>query len=189
MREVNKRIQIKKIGSLREVLISKGVQIDTWGKIRTLDHLFSELMNNESYLTEDSTKIIRNIEVVCLEIRHTNKILLQYKQIFQTGEGNEILKLPSEKMLVGETIKEACTRLLKEELNIIGDLEFKYIEEKHEVSPAFAYPGIFNSLNLHYYETVLSSDINMLDSYEEVTNKQTTYFKWFDNSFLNKISI
>ncbi len=181
-------IEITTLESLIELLNSFKVPYATWGKVRTLDHLFSELIAGESYLTNTNNQLTRNLDVICLKIIKDNKVLLQYKQIFVTREENNTIKLPSEKMLQNESIDTACARLLEEELNITGSFKFTHLKDKQNIEPAYAYPGLTNALNLHFYETNLPSDVYIKDIYEEINKKQTTYFKWFDQSKLDELS-
>ncbi len=181
-------INITNIEDLKAVLKTFNIPLETWGKVRTVEHLYSELIAGESYLTNTNNQLTRNLDVICLKIIKDNKVLLQYKQIFVTGEENNTIKLPSEKMLQNESIDTACARLLEEELNITGSFKFTHLKDKQSVEPAYAYPGLTNSLNLHFYETNLPSDVYIKDIYEEITKKQTTYFKWFDQSKLDELS-
>lgn len=176
--DVHSSFQTEK--QLERYLTSKSIPIGTWGRFRTVSHLFQELINHESYLTEDDGKVIRHVDVIGLVIKYSGRYLLQYRQVFVSGECRDQIKLPSEKMRRGESQLETCARLLREELGILATTNFKHLKGKEEIIPALAYPGLLNLLKIHYYETDLPKEFAVKSEYQETTAKQTTYFKWFD---------
>jgi|GEM_PF-4245044 len=173
---------------LIELLMSKSVPLNTWGKLRTVTHLYEELVNNEAFLTIEEDSVVRHINVVSVAVNYKDTVLLQYKQEFVSGEINDRIKLPSEKMIDGEDYESVCKRLLKEELGISIDVSFTHMEDKEESYIGIAYPGLHNTINLHFFSTILPLDFHIEQEYIETTHKQKTFFKWFPKDYLKKVA-
>ena len=173
---------------LKEFLIKKDIPIDTWGTYRTLSDLFREISKKEACISIEDPRIVRNVTVVNAIIRSENYVLLQYKQTFRNGETKQRLKLPSEKALMDEDVVVALKRMVNEEVGIETNSEFSFLEKYEKKMEAVAYPGLINKFEFITYDLdVFSLELDMRSEYTEKTERQTTYFKWFTEDYLDKL--
>ena len=166
-----------------------GIPTELWGKgeTKTIEHLVHELKLGESNLTIHNGKLARLISMVVANVQYENLILIEERQEFKDGRiRNRNLEFSlGEKILstTNESLREAVTRMLKEELGIttqaiIIGFENNYTDEKIEESQS--YPGLITIYKRTIFKVILRPNQFKPEGYIERQKDKTTYFIWKD---------
>jgi hypothetical protein len=152
-----------------------------------INHLMSELLLGESYLSiNDEGQIInRVVNVLELKIFSENcprKVIKEIKQVWhKTGKVVERDIFVSEKITNGTDIETEIKRAISEELSLSSSHidRFEIVNEKLIFNPKSAYKGIDSYSNIITIE-VWVNGVSPLDIYIEKQLEKDTYFQWID---------
>ena len=164
------------------------IPIDTYGtgKFKTVGHLFNEIKEGETVLTEKDGKLTRKVYFVGARIIFKDKDsgkwlhLYEEKQVFKDGRVRR-RDLPfsmAEKFKLGEEPTNVLVRGMKEELDItIKNNQFNFFNEM-EIEDNGDYPGIRSFHTGHEFLVVLTPDQIKEEGYIERQSDKDVYFKW-----------
>ena len=106
-----------KISEIAGQLNGYGIPLDQWGKgkAKTIGHLAKEIIEGETVLVNKGSEIVRRVELVHVDVRHTNgDVELQFvedRQVFKDGrERRRGLTGVSEKIKPGKDPRVAAER-------------------------------------------------------------------------------
>lgn len=150
-----------------------------------VEHLMSELMLGESYLSidEEGQTVCRVVKVLELKIFSNycpGKVIKETKQVWhKTGKTVERNVYVSEKITQGFDIEDEVKRAISEELGLDSSFitDFKLIGEKLVLNPQSAYKGIDSYSKLVTIEVWLK-DVTSDDIYIEHQPEKDFYFSW-----------
>lgn len=154
------------------------------GGFKTVNHLFNEIKEGETVLTEKDGKLIREVNFVGARIIYKKEgswiHLYEEKQIFKDGRVRR-RNLPysmAEKFKLGEEPKKVLIRGMKEEidLNITND-QFNYFN-KLRFEDNSDYPGITSFHTGYEFLVVLKDNQYVEEGYIERQSDKDVYFKW-----------
>ncbi len=137
---------------LRQLLISKGIDISKWGtgEAKSLDDLWNEIIAGDSSIQDEP--LLRIVDVVQIIIRSGDKVLVEVGQKFHDGRIRSRNLVPSEKKHADESYIDAAYRGLREELQIdtqdVEVLRTTY-REKREIKDSNSYPGLRSLYRYH----------------------------------------
>ena len=137
--------QFTDIHALEKWLSRHGINFKAWGNnnSKTLDHLWQELRAGEVQLIDNPP--LRLVEVVQIVIRRGEMVLVEAEQEFFNGQRRYRDLPPSEKIRPGETVQNAASRCLQEELDLPPDA-FTLRPETHRQfqtnTSSISYPGL-----------------------------------------------
>ena len=176
---------------LMAYLKSRGVDIESWGKgkAKTLEHLFQEIAEGETELTEnDIGEMVRQVSIVNVDVFHKDAdgqrwYLVEDRQVFSDGrerrrEGIVGASL-SEKIKGTEDPKSASARALSEELKIeINPQNVEELGVHTEELDSPSYPGLKTVYRVFAYRVVVGSSQFNQDGYVETQDDKQTFFVW-----------
>jgi hypothetical protein len=160
------------------------VELYGTGGFKTVNHLFNEIKEGETVLTEKDGKLIREVNFVGARIIYKKEgswiHLYEEKQIFKDGRVRR-RNLPysmAEKFKLGEEPKKVLIRGMKEEidLNITND-QFNYFN-KLRFEDNSDYPGITSFHTGYEFLVVLKDNQYVEEGYIERQSDKDVYFKW-----------
>ena len=185
IKESNVRIDTEYLDFL-DYLKSFNVPVEIYGtdKYKTVGHLFNEVKEGETVLTEEGDKLIRKVYFVGARIiiKKDNDWLHLYeeKQVFKDGRVRR-RNLPfsmAEKFKLGEEPKNVLVRGMKEELDLtITKDQFNFFN-KVELEDNADYPGITSYHTGYEFLVVLKDDQFSESGYIEKQSDKDVYFKW-----------
>ena len=155
------------------------------GTFKTIGHLYHEIEEGETELTDEEGQLVRKVQFVGARILHKKDgkwwRLYEEKQIFKDGRERRRANMPysaAEKFKSGEDPKEVIVRGMKEELNLdITKDQFAFYNKK-EIENNDDYPGI-KSFHIGYEFLVVLNDDQFLESgYIERQSDKDVYFTW-----------
>ncbi len=155
------------------------------GTFKTIGHLYHEIEEGETELTDEGGQLVRRVQFVGARILHKKDgkwwRLYEEKQIFKDGRERRRANMPysaAEKFKSGEDPKEVIVRGMKEELNLdITKDQFAFYNKK-EIENNDDYPGI-KSFHIGYEFLVVLNDDQFLESgYIERQADKDVYFTW-----------
>lgn len=140
-------------------LQKNGIQYNAWGKenSKSLRNLWQELEAGEVQLNESPP--LRVVEVVQIIIKRDDTILVEAEQEFVNGQRRFRNQPPSEKVKPGESVQEAATRCLKEELGLepeLISLDLASHRQHQTNTNSISYPGLPSQYNFHLLEAAVS---------------------------------
>ena len=170
-----------------QMLKDKGIDTELYGTgtFKTIGHLYQEIREGETELTDKDGQLIRKVEFVGARILHKKDggwlRLYEEKQIFKDGRERRRTNMPysaAEKFKSGEDTKEVIVRGMKEELDLdITKDQFTFYNKK-EIENNDDYPGI-KSFHIGYeFLVVLNNDQYNPDGYIERQSDKDVYFTW-----------
>ncbi|MGK5093351.1 inositol monophosphatase family protein [Deltaproteobacteria bacterium TL4] len=179
-------MNISNINELEAVMESHGInsQLFGVGEAKTLENLWKELQDGETFLEIRNKTLIRKIRVVSIRVHYKTEegqryVIREDRQEFNDGRVRVRSFLEasvSEKLLLQETPEMGAKRALQEELqlDVIGEIQrgTSRIEEKYSQS----YPGLKTIYETHLFRYDLHHDEFRKDGYEERQENKTTYF-------------
>jgi len=170
-----------------QMLKDKGIDTELYGTgtFKTIGHLYQEIHEGETELTDKDGQLIRKVEFVGARIiyKKYDKWLRLYeeKQIFKDGRERRRTNMPysaAEKFKSGEDPKEVIVRGVKEELDLdITKDQFTFYNKK-EIENNDDYPGIKSFHIGHEFLVVLNDDQYNPDGYIERQSDKDVYFTW-----------
>ena len=170
-----------------QMLKDKGIDTELYGTgtFKTIGHLYQEIREGETELTEEDSQLMRKVEFVGARIiyKKNDKWLRLYeeKQIFKDGRERRRTNMPysaAEKFKSGEDPKEVIVRGMKEELDLdITKDQFTFYNKK-EIENNDDYPGIKSFHIGHEFLVVLNDDQYNPDGYIERQSDKDVYFTW-----------
>ena len=170
-----------------QMLKDKGIDTELYGTgtFKTIGHLYQEIHEGETELTDEDGQLIRKVEFVGARIiyKKYDKWLRLYeeKQIFKDGRERRRTNMPysaAEKFKSGEDPKEVIVRGVKEELDLdITKDQFTFYNKK-EIENNDDYPGIKSFHIGHEFLVVLNDDQYNPDGYIERQSDKDVYFTW-----------
>ena len=155
------------------------------GTFKTIGHLYHEIEEGETELTDEGGQLVRRVQFVGARILHKKDgkwwRLYEEKQIFKDGRERRRANMPysaAEKFKSGEDPKEVIVRGMKEELNLdITKDQFAFYNKK-EIENNDDYPGI-KSFHIGYEFLVVLNDDQFLErGYIERQVDKDVYFTW-----------
>ncbi len=160
------------------------VELYGTGGFKTVNHLFNEIKEGETVLTEKDGKLIREVNFVGARIIYKKEgswiHLYEEKQIFKDGRvrRRNLLYSMAEKFKLGEEPKKVLIRGMKEEidLNITND-QFNYFN-KLRFEDNSDYPGITSFHTGYEFLVVLKDNQYVEEGYVERQSDKDVYFKW-----------
>ena len=170
-----------------QMLKDHGINTELYGTetFKTIGHLYHEIEEGETELTDEEGKLVRRVQFVGARILHKKDgkwwRLYEEKQIFKDGRERRRANMPysaAEKFKSGEDPKEVIVRGMKEELNLdITKDQFAFYNKK-EIENNDDYPGI-KSFHIGYEFLVVLNDDQFLESgYIERQADKDVYFTW-----------
>jgi hypothetical protein len=170
-----------------QMLKDKGIDTELYGTgtFKTIGHLYQEIHEGETELTEEDSQLIRKVEFVGARIIYKKDDewlrLYEEKQIFKDGRERRRTNMPysaAEKFKSGEDPKEVIVRGVKEELDLdITKDQFTFYNKK-EIENNDDYPGIKSFHIGHEFLVVLNDDQYNPDGYIERQSDKDVYFTW-----------
>jgi hypothetical protein len=169
------------------MLKDHGVDTDLYGTgtFKTVGHLYQEMKEGETVLTEENGGLVRRVQFVGARILYKKNgewlRLFEEKQIFKDGRERRRTNMPysaAEKFKTGEDPKEVIVRGMEEELGLsISESQFSFYNRK-EISEDSDYPGI-KSFHIGYEFLVVLDDTQYLEEgYIERQKDKDVYFVW-----------
>lgn len=151
--------QFANIDALKRWLKSNGINCDLWGQnsSKSLRNLWQELEAGEVQLKDSPP--LRVVDVVQIIIQQGEYILVEAEQEFFNGQRRFRNQPPSEKIKPGETIQQAATRCLVEELAVNPEQITLHPESHHQHQTntnSVSYPGLPSQYNFHLLEAAVS---------------------------------
>ena len=152
--------QFTDIYALATWLSHYGIDFKAWGEnsSKSLNHLWQELQAGEVQLMD--TPPLRLVEVVQIIIRRGETVLVEAEQEFFNGQRRYRNQPPSEKIKPGETVQDAASRCLQEELALPKEA-FLLRPETHRQyqtnTNSISYPGLPSQYNFHVIEAAVST--------------------------------
>ena len=170
-----------------QMLKDHGINTELYGTgtFKTIGHLYHEIEEGETELTDEEGQLVRRVQFVGARILHKKDgkwwRLYEEKQIFKDGRERRRANMPysaAEKFKSGEDPKEVIVRGMKEELNLdITKDQFAFYNKK-EIENNDDYPGI-KSFHIGYEFLVVLNDDQFLESgYIERQSDKDVYFTW-----------
>jgi hypothetical protein len=170
-----------------QMLKDHGINTELYGTgtFKTIGHLYHEIEEGETELTDEEGQLVRRVQFVGARILHKKDgkwwRLYEEKQIFKDGRERRRANMPysaAEKFKSGEDPKEVIVRGMKEELNLdITKDQFAFYNKK-EIENNDDYPGI-KSFHIGYEFLVVLNDDQFLESgYIERQADKDVYFTW-----------
>jgi hypothetical protein len=170
-----------------QMLKDHGINTELYGTgtFKTIGHLYHEIEEGETELTDEEGQLVRRVQFVGARILHKKDgkwwRLYEEKQIFKDGRERRRANMPysaAEKFKSGEDPKEVIVRGMKEELNLdITKDQFAFYNKK-EIENNDDYPGI-KSFHIGYEFLVVLNDSQFLESgYIERQADKDVYFTW-----------
>ena len=155
------------------------------GTFKTIGHLYQEIHEGETELTEEGGQLIRKVQFVGARILYKKDggwlRLYEEKQIFKDGRERRRTNMPysaAEKFKAGEDPKEVIVRGMKEELDLdISTDQFTFYN-KVEMSEDGDYPGIKSFHTGHEFLVILNDSQYNLEGYIERQKDKDVYFTW-----------
>ena len=147
------------IADLARLLADHGVAIECWRHpdANTVDDLYRELMRGECRLLDGPLR--RELAIVRIWIRRREQVLIEAEVIETPGRSQLRSRLPSEKMLPGESPEAAAKRGVYEELACADER----IAVVRAVGPIFetrssapTYPGLRSDYLIHDVECTVA---------------------------------
>jgi hypothetical protein len=151
-------IEFENIDQLQSWLLSKQVDLSTWGAVgsKSLANLWDEYEQGE--VTFQDEPPLRIVQVVQVIIRRGNRILMEVEQEFSNHQRRSRQQPPSEKLKAGETYIEAAQRCLEEELGVSsGEMAFIGAGGYRQVQMIIdspSYPGLATRYTFHSIEAI-----------------------------------
>jgi len=170
-----------------QMLKNKGIDTELYGTgtFKTIGHLYQEIHEGETELTEEDDQLVRRVQFVGARILYKKDgewlRLYEEKQIFKDGRERRRTNMPysaAEKFKSGEDPKEVIVRGMKEELKLdITKDQFAFYNRK-EIENNDDYPGI-KSFHIGYeFLVVLNDEQYNPDGYIERQSDKDVYFTW-----------
>ena len=170
-----------------QMLKDKGIDIQLYGTgtFKTIGHLYQEIEEGETELTDENGQLVRRVQFVGARILYKKDDewlrLYEEKQIFKDGRERRRTNMPysaAEKFKSGEDPKEVIVRGMKEELKLdITKDQFTFYNKK-EIENNDDYPGI-KSFHIGYeFLVVLNDEQYNPDGYIERQSDKDVYFTW-----------
>lgn len=170
-----------------QMLKNKGINTELYGTgtFKTIGHLYQEIEEGETELTDEDGQLVRRVQFVGARILYKKDgewlRLYEEKQIFKDGRERRRTNMPysaAEKFKSGEDPKEVIVRGMKEELKLdITKDQFTFYNKK-EIENNDDYPGI-KSFHIGYeFLVVLNDEQYNPDGYIERQSDKDVYFTW-----------
>ena len=161
---------------LLDLLKDYNIPLDQYGTggFKTVGHLYSEIKEGETDLTEENGKLVRRVSFVGARVIYNKEgrwlRLYEDKQVFKDGRIRRRAHMPysaAEKFKAGEDPKEVIIRGVKEELGLdITKDQFSFYNKK-EIENNDDYPGIISYHEGHEFLVVLNDEQYNPDGYVE----------------------
>ena len=155
------------------------------GTFKTIGHLYKEIEEGETILSEENGNLVRMVEFVGARILYKldGKWLRLYesKQVFKDGRVRKRVHMPysaAEKFKTGEDPKEVIVRGIKEELGLDITKEQFTFYNRVETENNDDYPGILSKHIGHEFLVVLNESQYNPDGYIERQSDKDVYFEW-----------
>jgi hypothetical protein len=170
-----------------QMLKDKGINTELYGTgtFKTIGHLYQEIHEGETELTDEDGQLVRRVQFVGARILYKKDgewlRLYEEKQIFKDGRERRRTNMPysaAEKFKSGEDPKEVIVRGMKEELKLdITKDQFTFYNKK-EIENNDDYPGI-KSFHIGYeFLVVLNDEQYNPEGYIERQSDKDVYFTW-----------
>ncbi len=169
------------------MLTDHGIDTDLYGTgtFKTIGHLYHEMEEGETELTDDNGQLVRRVQFVGARILYKKDgewfRLYEEKQIFKDGRERRRTNMPysaAEKFKSGEDPKEVIVRGMKEELDLDITTDQFVFYNKKEIENNDDYPGI-KSFHIGYeFLVILNESQFKEEGYIERQSDKDVYFTW-----------
>jgi hypothetical protein len=170
-----------------QMLKDHGIDTELYGTgtFKTIGHLYHEIEEGETELTDENGQLVRRVQFVGARILYKKDgkwwRLYEEKQIFKDGRERRRTNMPysaAEKFKSGEDPKEVIVRGMKEELNLdITKDQFVFYNKK-EIENNDDYPGIKSFHIGHEFLVILNDSQFLEEGYIERQADKDVYFTW-----------
>ncbi|RMG95269.1 MAG: NUDIX hydrolase [Chloroflexi bacterium] len=150
----------RNMSQLNDWLLAKGVDTSSWGKngSKTVTHLWQEYTRGE--VSFQDSPPLRRVNVVQLNIRRDNQVLIEAAQEFCDGRLRHRNQPPSEKMKPGESYIDAALRCCQEELGVSPE-RVQIIPDTHKIidveTESISYPGLKTQYTFHIVDATIKN--------------------------------
>jgi hypothetical protein len=177
------KIEIENIGHLKQVLNDYDINPNDWGngETRTLQELYKEIVDGETELFEMDGELIRTVTVVGVVVTCGKHRLKEDRQEFTDGRvrHRDLTVSCAEKLINGETPKQAAVRCLKEELGIeVHESELIPHVNHSNTDLSSSYPGLKCVYHRNPFDYEMKPEYFKPEGYQEFQENKTTYFIW-----------
>lgn len=176
-------IKIDSLNQLEKLLNDNGIETAKWGlgKSKSIFALYREILEGETKLSFIDGVLTRELHVVGIVVTCGDYLLKEEKQVFTDGRARyrELTSSCTEKMIEGETPKEAAVRCLKEEIGIDvheTELTAKVSHTTEDISSS--YPGLKSIYYRNPFSYEMKPELFKEEGYQEFQDDKTTYFIW-----------
>lgn len=182
--------------ALKDVLLSAGLPVGTWGDgpTKTYEDLWKEIADGESELAHPSTQdelnqwgeVIRVTNVLGIDVYHQDENgrlfrLREEKQLFKDGRGErrrELMTSLGEKIKADEDKASAVIRAVQEELGISSVQGVEQGEQTEIWKSTPTYPELSSKLNIYKYSVLINPMDFRREGYVEDQDSKQTFFVW-----------
>lgn len=171
----------------RDYLVTHGVPVEKYGTegFKTIGHLYKEIEEGETILSEEDGSLVRRVEFVGARVIYKapegTMRLYEAKQVFKDGRVRVRENMPysaAEKFKTGEDPKEVLIRGMEEELGLhIESSQFAFYNRK-KIENNDDYPGIKSYHIGHEFIVNLKPEQFVEEGYIERQNDKDVYFEW-----------
>jgi hypothetical protein len=177
------KIEIKNLEHLNQTLNDYDINPNNWGNgdTRTLKELYKEIVDGETELTEVDGELIRTVTVVGIVVTCNDFKLKEDRQEFTDGRirHRDLSVSCAEKLIKGETPKQAAVRCIKEELGIeIHERELTPHVSHSNKDLSSSYPGLKCIYHRNPFDYEMKMEYFKPEGYQEFQENKTTYFIW-----------
>lgn len=182
--------------ALKDVLLSAGLPVGTWGDgpTKTYEDLWQEIADGESELTHPNSQdelnewgeVIRVTNVLGIDVYHQDENgrifrLREEKQLFKDGRGErrrELMTSLGEKIKADEDKDSAVIRAVQEELGISSVQGVEQGEQTEIWKSTPTYPELSSKLNIYKYSVLINPMDFRSEGYVEDQDSKQTFFVW-----------
>ncbi len=155
-----------------------------WGQkeARTFEDLEAEIAGGETRLAKRGEKVIRQVDLVELEVIHPSepeKRLYEMEQLlFSTQEKRTRNRFPGEKIKAGESPEQALKRGLIEETSLSPEqYEYKLIRHYQKEGESVSYPGLTTEYTIYHFQVLLNPEAKVPLEHRTESG-DILYFTW-----------
>jgi hypothetical protein len=177
------KIEIKNLEHLNQTLNDYDINPNDWGngETRTLKELYKEIVDGETELSDNFGELIRTVTVVGIVVTCNDFKLKEDRQEFTDGRirHRDLTVSCAEKLIKGETPKQAAVRCIKEELGIeIHESELVPHVNHSTADMSSSYPGLKCVYHRNQFDYEMKMEFFKPEGYQEFQENKTTYFIW-----------
>ena len=176
------------IEDLKRKLVEFSIPVEEWGTgyAKTIEHLYNEILEEESIIKEIDGYLVRQIEYVGVRVLYKDEneitwLLKEDRQEFKDGRTRRrnMESSVSEKMKFGEDSTISAIRGIKEELGIDVSMDQLIKQRPHFYDGGSqSYPGLKSKYKGNHFTCYLNDNQFNPDGYVENQKDKSTFFIW-----------